>query len=410
MSPRPFFRICQILGAALMAGGIACQAEDDDFTTPPGRMVSIGNYSLHIYCQGEGSPAVIIDTGLGSAAIEWLPVLEQLQHYSRTCIYDRAGYGWSEFGQLPRTSSRIANELYLLLTNADIPGPYVLVGHSFGGLNVQMFARRYPYLVAGLVLVDSSNAEQIGKLTGAMDAVNEEQTYSHGFVVHDFVARPEIPRDLSENDPAYKSLMLMSRPASRVTVADEYAHFKRSAMQVLNMATPPPIVPTVVLTRGIQEESKATNWNSITEHTWRSLQSELAYLQPRTAQLVAERSGHQIQVEQPDLIVDAAAMVIDFVRADASQADRVPGALNDAATRSTTWLPFNDATWITDRLHTSGKTCPFGCNDAQAHLSRHAGHLAGTLSPAWQRISRPDEEGHSVSKADCGLIQSSRNC
>lgn len=399
MSARLPIRIFQIIGAMLMVtGSTLSQAEDGGLAIPPGQMVNIGDYNLHIYCRGEGSPAVIIDTGLGSAAIEWLPVLERLRHYSRTCIYDRAGYGWSDFGGLPRTSSRIANELYLLLSSADIPGPYVLIGHSFGGLNVQMFARRYPYLVAGLVLVDSSNAEQIGKLTGALDGVDEEQTYHHGFVVRDFVAHPEIPRDPPADDLAYKSLVLMSRTVSRVTVANEYTHFKRSAMQVMTMATPPPTVPTVVLTRGVQQESRAIDWNSITEHTWRRLQSELAYLQPRTAQLVAERSGHQIHVEQPDLIVDAAAMVIDFARTDAAQADQIAGTVEDAAPAATSWLPFNDATWITDRLHTSGNTCPFGCNDAQAHLSRHAGHLAGTRSPAWQRVPRRDEESRSVSK------------
>ena len=399
---RQLLRTCLITGSALIAmTGVACRAEDGSFATPPGLRVNIGNYNLHIYCRGEGSPTVIIDTGLGSAAIEWLPILEQLQHYSRTCIYDRAGYGWSDFGQQPRTSSRIANELYLLLSSADIPGPYVLIGHSYGGLNVQLFARRYPYLVAGLVLVDSSNAEQIGKLTGAMDGVDEEQTYRQGFVVRDFVARPAIPRDFPEDVLAFKSLMLMSRTVSRVTVANEYTHFKRSAMQLLAMATPLPTVPTVVLTRGVQQESKTIDWNSITEHTWRSLQSELAYLQPRTAQLVAERSGHQIHVEQPDLIVDAATMLIDFVRVDAAtQVEPGDDTVKAAAPGSTIWLPFNDATWITDRLHTSGKTCPFGCNDAQAHLSRHAGHLAGTRSPAWQRIPRRDEESRSASKND----------
>jgi pimeloyl-ACP methyl ester carboxylesterase len=400
---RQFLYACLITGSALMAmTGVACRAEDDSFTTPPGQRVNIGDYNLHIYCRGEGSPTVIIDTGLGSAAIEWLPILEQLQHYSRTCIYDRAGYGWSDFGPLPRTSSRIANELYLLLSNADIPGPYLLIGHSYGGLNMQMFARRYPYLVAGLVLVDSSNAEQIGKLTGALDGVDEEQTYRQGFVVRDFVARPAIPRDPPEAEDAlaFKSLVLMSRTVSRVTVANEYTHFKRSAMQLLAMATPLPTVPTVVLTRGVQQESKTIDWNSITEHSWRNLQSELSNLQPRTAQLVAERSGHQIHVEQPDLIVDAAAMLIDFIHADAALAAQDDNTVEAATPSSTMWLPFNDATWIIDRLHTSGKTCPFGCNDAQEHLSRHAGHLAGTRNPAWQRVPRPDEESHSASKSD----------
>jgi hypothetical protein len=93
-------------------------------------------------------------------------------------------------------------------------------------------------------------------------------------------------------------------------------------------------------------------------------------------------------------------MVIDFARADEALARQDDGETGPPAQGGTSWLPFNDATWITDRLHTAGNTCPFGCSDAQFHLSRHAGHLAGTRNPAWQRVPRGDAENRSASKGD----------
>ena len=117
------------------------------------RLVDLGTHSLHIRCVGRGAPAVVIDTGHGDEAYTWYAIQDQLAEETRVCTYDRAGYGRSEPGPMPR-HSRQAAELKLLLENAGIEGPYLLVGHSLGGLNAQVFAGDYPDLVAGLVLVD----------------------------------------------------------------------------------------------------------------------------------------------------------------------------------------------------------------------------------------------------------------
>ena len=118
------------------------------------RMVDLGTHSLHIRCVGRGKPAVVIDTGHGDGAAKWHAIQDQLAAETRVCTYDRAGYGRSEPGPMPRHSRQATSELQQLLQKAGVEGPYVLVGHSLGGLNAQVFAHTYPDLVAGLVLVD----------------------------------------------------------------------------------------------------------------------------------------------------------------------------------------------------------------------------------------------------------------
>jgi pimeloyl-ACP methyl ester carboxylesterase len=127
---------------------------------PPGEMVDVGGHSLHIDCLGEGSPTVILEAANLGMSAHWIWVQQQLAQTTRVCVYDRSGLGWSERGPNPRDAKQISTELHTLLTNAHTEGPYVLVGHSYGGLYTQMYAARYPDEVAGMALVDSSHPEQ----------------------------------------------------------------------------------------------------------------------------------------------------------------------------------------------------------------------------------------------------------
>jgi pimeloyl-ACP methyl ester carboxylesterase len=119
-------------------------------------MVDVGGYSLHINCVGQGSPTVVLDAALGGMSAEWVWVQREVSDTTRVCAYDRAGMGWSEMGPEPRDAKQISSELHSLLSKAGIEGPYVLVGHSFGGLYMQTYAARYPDEVAGVALIDSS--------------------------------------------------------------------------------------------------------------------------------------------------------------------------------------------------------------------------------------------------------------
>ena len=127
---------------------------------PPGELVDVDGHSLHINCVGEGSPTVILESGSGATSVDWANIQPEVANTTRVCAYDRAGSGWSEPGPEPGDPQQIAGELHTLLGNAGIDGPYVLVGHSLGGLYVRMYDDLYPNEVEGIVLVDSSHPEQ----------------------------------------------------------------------------------------------------------------------------------------------------------------------------------------------------------------------------------------------------------
>ena len=144
-------------------------AVDQRTFLPPGQMIDVGGYSLHLNCTGqnaEGQPTVILEPGLGATSSVWAWIQPEVAKTTRVCAYDRAGMGWSDPGPAPRDAQHIATELHTLLQNAQTPGPYVLVGWSYGGLYVRSYANQYHDEVAGLVLLDSSSPEQCTSTPG----------------------------------------------------------------------------------------------------------------------------------------------------------------------------------------------------------------------------------------------------
>ena len=132
---------------------------------PPGEMVSIGQHSLHVNCVGQGSPTVVFEADLDQyGSLSWLPVQAAIGESTRACSYDRAGILWSEPGPRPRDGETIAHELAAALAVAGEEGPYLLVGHAFGGAYVRIFAGQYPDEICGMVLLEfepSRNAHPV---------------------------------------------------------------------------------------------------------------------------------------------------------------------------------------------------------------------------------------------------------
>ena len=271
----------------------------------PGLMVLVGKHRLHLYCSGQGEPAVVMDAGLGGTSLDWVRVQPELARHTRVCTYDRAGYGWSEPGPRPRSSGRIAKELHTLLRTAAVPGPYVLVGHSFGGFNVRLFASNYPEETAGLVLVDAAHEDQIRRFReeGGINTAPRGD-----FVV---LSGPAIPHNMPyEVRPLARSLINSAK--ANQTMRDEVISFKRSAAQVRN-AEPLPHVPLVILTRG-QRVWPNTRKGDLLERLWVRLQDDLAESQPHVPHLFAQNSGHYIQLDEPDLVVAAVRSIIASLR------------------------------------------------------------------------------------------------
>jgi pimeloyl-ACP methyl ester carboxylesterase len=132
------------------------EAADAQANPMPGELIDVGGHRLHLYCTGSGSPTVVLEAGGGAMASDLARISTGVSGDTRVCRYDRAGRGWSDSAPTSPHGIQIANDLHTLLHRAHVAGPYVLAGHSFGGLYVQTFAERYPSEVAGMVLIDST--------------------------------------------------------------------------------------------------------------------------------------------------------------------------------------------------------------------------------------------------------------
>ncbi len=270
---------------------------------PSGRRVDIGGYSLYIQCQGRGSPTVLLDAGLGGAAIDWTRVQSDLARNSRVCAYDRAGYGDSDPGPVPRSSSRIAAELRTLLERAPIQPPYLLVGHSFGGYNMRLFASLYPQDTVGLVLVDTPNEGQIdGVLPGQLLGQLDSKGLLSQFWRPDWLARLSA-KDLESIAP------LFGMPAKTLhAIVGELAAFNDSGNEI-RAASLPAELPLVIVMHG-QRILPAGTWGDTIEQQWLDLQRQLAARQTHGTVIIARESGHNIPFDQPEVIVAAVRQLL----------------------------------------------------------------------------------------------------
>jgi len=305
--------------AAILLGSITClphlkaadtapvNAAPISVGRPPGRLINVSMHRLHLYCIGHGSPTVVMDAGLGGSALEWLPVQRRLTSHTRACTYDRAGYGWSDASREPRTSLQNARELHTLLTRGGIKPPYVLVGHSYGGLDMQLFASIFPKLMAGLVLVDSSHPGQVKRFEAEPIGVSTAPRRGASVLITQAPVPANIPANLTTT-----LTRLMSSRKTLSAVMDELRCFRVSAMQVLN-APRWPDVPVVVLTRG-ERVWPHDRQGDLMEALWMQLQTELATRSPHSLHIMIRRSGHHIHLDRPALVARAILMATDEYR------------------------------------------------------------------------------------------------
>lgn len=274
-----------------------------DIEHPPGRRVDVGGYSLHIYCKGQGKPAVILDAGLGGFSMDWLYVQDQLRGDTQVCAYDRAGYGWSDSGPSPRSSEVIAKELATLLKASSIEPPYVLVGHSFGGYNVEYFAKTFPHLVAGIVLVDASHPEQVERLPDLPTQANPPDPRRLVTFFNPNIVYGHFPQPLW-----FPVVALMTSPKAVAAEQRELSNFTISAAQVEHAGSLPQ-VPLVVVTRGKRVWPEGPLGDA-QEKSWAEMQHELAQSVAGGRQVIARHSGHLIHLEEPDVVAGAIREVL----------------------------------------------------------------------------------------------------
>jgi pimeloyl-ACP methyl ester carboxylesterase len=296
-----------IIGAIYQA--VATEIDQRTYS-PPGEMVDVNGHLMHINCVGEGSPTVILEAANLGMSAHWVRV-QQLAQTTRVCAYDRAGLGWSERGPEPRDARQISSELHTLLKGAGTEGPYVLVGHSYGGLYARLYAARYSEEVAGVVLVDSTHPEQFTR--SPEGRAMYEQTNRLGAVLpiltrlgvirltNFYPAHPDLPPRQREQIEAFNS---STRQVS--TTVEEFRATPETAAQVRGTGSLGD-KPLVVISAGEQPPS------------WLEMQDELVALSPNSIHRVVDGATHEsLLYDKGDARVTSAAIdrVVEAVRAD----------------------------------------------------------------------------------------------
>ena len=283
---------------------------DRRLNPPPGRLVDVGGYRMHIYCIGEGSPTVILDSGLSDSWLSWYKVQPDVGQFTRVCSYDRAGLGWSDPSPKSRTSKVFAEELHTLLENAGVTPPFVLVGHSMGGYNVRMFATLYRPEVVGMVLVDATHPDVFDRLPKLKQATAEWCRQLRWREYEMFFGIPRLLGSCGNGSPELESMLrtIECRVANvRETFAECTGIFNESAAQVRATGSLGDM-PLVVLTEDPDKNVKEFL------AAFEQGQDELANLSSNSSRVIAKGSGHQIQKERPDLVIDAVHKVVDQSR------------------------------------------------------------------------------------------------
>jgi len=294
----------------------------DAYTYSPfGEFVDIGGYKLHFYKTGiDSGPTIVLDMGMGGNLLYWNIVQDEISKFARVVSYDRSGIGWSDKRPQKLTSQNIVEELHALLHKANIPKPYILVGHSFSGINARIFANKYPNEVSGIILVDSSHEEQIKKLPRQRDIFSILLNSHDGHTILLGLTALGITRLYNRLTYDYKlpdkirNMLLATNSTTQFmhSFIDEWSIFPSTLEYVSKTGQNLADKPLVVITAGMQPDDKECarrGFDNIScqaaYNTWQVLQKNLVTKSTRSKQIIAENSGHNIPVDAPHVIVDA---------------------------------------------------------------------------------------------------------
>lgn len=295
---------------------------------PPGNFIHLdGDRKLHYQSFGnETGPLVIFDhgCGIGSSSLIWKLVSDKVSEFARVLVYDRAGYGWSDPGPFPRTNQAAVEDLRILIEKVGMKGPLILVGHSYGGLNVRLFAKQYPELAAGIVLVDATHEEELtdrfpekyvkGQLMGRKAFKIMKYFCYLGLLrlmgkLHAFKQLDEIVGRMPEEiRSAYQSTLILNKTAD--AVASEFSHLDSGYNEVRGASLGD--TPLVVIKSGIVENLGGFKEEEVTQTkaALLAVAEDMSRLSTKGELWIAENSGHNIHVEDPDIVVKAIEKVL----------------------------------------------------------------------------------------------------
>lgn len=310
--------------AMLAIGGALYQAistKIDAKKYPPiGKLVDIGGYNMHLHTTGTGGPTVVLDAGMGCNALGWSLVQPEIAKFARVTSFDRPGNGWSDESPLERTSQNIVTELHTALHKAKIPGPYILVGHSFGGLNARLFASFYPDEVLGVVLVDSSHEDQMEKIP--MPQMNHTMMMlaSRLGIVRLFTHLPLYKKGVAVFPEQIQNQLLTQLRTTKFmrTVLQESSQVKTSCDQLKavggHLGDKPLIVISAAKTTPAEGSGLTQEQIDAIHIPFKELQKDLVTKSTRGKQIFAEESDHMVTLNQPQIIIDSVKEMVDSLR------------------------------------------------------------------------------------------------
>ncbi len=326
------------IGAALVILGVAgatwnflATRHDRKANPPPGHLYDVNGHAMHLYCTGEGSPVVILEAGAGGNFTIWGKVQPAISHVTRTCSYDRAGFGWSDAQPGPRDGFHIADQLHALLIKAGITAPVVLMGHSSGGLFSRIYTSRFPETVTGLVLVDATTPKPLQPpFAKALDHHSDAE-----FLLAKSIMALGVSRlmgqcdDIPEGFEAYAGWIKAN--ACDYPQIEEYMREERAFDDSIKQGAgtgPFGNLPILVLSQDPKLVEPAFLSKRMTQKDWLWLaathdQEQAAYLQLSTnsRRVIATGSAHDIQEERPDVVIRETTALIRQIRSrDSSSA------------------------------------------------------------------------------------------
>jgi len=305
-------------------------ATDQRDYPPPGILVEVGGHRLHLWCAGSGSPTVVLESGLGGFSYDWSYIREDIAGFTRVCVYDRAGYGWSDPVERPLSSFEAAEDLHELLANAGEFGPYILVGHSYGGILVRSFARMFPDDVAGMVLVDSAHENHGLRLILLEPLLEPQQSQLKmcsllsplGLMRVIKLHHGAIPEDVPISAEAKAAWL--SRLYQNTFCGAALREIQAYLSDIRQSAPPADLgdIPLVVLTRGrpvsLDElsASEGITQEAVDEMNQivLEMQEELAGLSTNSAHRIVPDSGHYIHWDQPAVVLESIQEMVASLR------------------------------------------------------------------------------------------------
>ena len=296
-----------------------------------GKSIDLGSRRSNLFCSGSGQPVVVFDAANTRAGIVWSHIQPRIAEVTEACWFDRAGEGWSDAGPFPRTSAATAHDLHEILARANIPPPYVLVGHSLGGLDVRVYAGLYPTEVAGAVLVDAAHEDEPRRAPPFMLGRTAPRylwrplhllfsAAARFGLIRSMTPRVTLPREPSARTReeivaalARRPLAIASYSSGGVVSPESYAQAHASPGFGDR--------PLIVLTRGKPADrpprDEMDRQSAAYEQVWmHEIQPQLARLSTRGRQVIVTNSGHDVPEDAPQTIIDAVKSILTTLRTD----------------------------------------------------------------------------------------------